>query len=529
MMPANYAKHVSTRRTPQTESIPGKTQIKNRAGGFVFQIDNWSRLERFLVLGNDGGTYYASEREMSQENAQCVVDCANEDPGRTIETIASLSESGRAPKNDPAIFALALLAAHEKVEVRNAALKELERVCRIGTHLFQFVEAVQNFRGWGRGLRRAVGSWYTNKLPDKLAYQVTKYQQRNGWSHRDLLRLSHPSTPNETLTEVIKYAAGKEMNGSPVKLLEGVEAVKRAETEKQVVALINEFGLVREHIPTKWLNSVAVWDSMLTNMPMTAMVRNLGKMTSIGLLKPMSQAAMQVVAKMQDTETVKRSRIHPLAVLTALKIYSQGRGMKGSLSWSPVTSIVESLDDLFYTAFGNVEPANKRTLIGLDVSGSMGWGNIAGSPLVPSEAAAAMAMVTCRSEPFFQLMAFANTFKDVTFGKRSRLDDVINKTACMTFGATDCSLPMLYAKEHNIDVDTFMVITDNETWTGQVQPCQALQEYRQRTGIPAKLVVVGMTATDYSIADPNDAGMLDCVGMDLATPNIIADFSRGGI
>src|SRR5438445_12992 len=77
-------------------------------------------------------------------------------------------------------------------DTRSAALAALPRVCRTGTHLFRFAEDVKAFRGWGRGLRRAVGDWYAGKEPGELAYQLTKYQRRNGWSHRDLLRLTHP-------------------------------------------------------------------------------------------------------------------------------------------------------------------------------------------------------------------------------------------------------------------------------------------------------------------------------------------------
>ena len=47
--------------------------------------------------------------------------------------------------------------------------------------------------------------------------------------------------------------------------------------------------------------------------------------------------------------------------------------------------------------------------------------------------------------------------------------------------------------------------------------------------IDAKLVVVGMTATQFSIADPADPGMLDVVGFDAAAPEIISQFVRGTI
>jgi len=85
---------------------------------------------------------------------------------------------------------------------------------------------------------------------------------------------------------------------------------------------------------------------------------------------------------------------------------------------------------------------------------------------------------------------------------------------------------MLWAQEQNWAVDTFIVYTDNETWAGRIHPCQALVEYRRHSGIAAKLIVVGMTATEFSIADPKDAGMLDVVGFDTAAPGIIAEFSK---
>ena len=65
-------------------------------------------------------------------------------------------------------------------------------------------------------------------------------------------------------------------------------------------------------------------------------------------------------------------------------------------------------------------------------------------------------------------------------------------------------------------------------WCGcgaKVHPKEALNQYRERTGIPAKLIVVGMVSNGFSIADPNDGGMLDVVGFDTAVPQIMADFA----
>src|SRR5262245_41671218 len=117
---ANYLKHFSLRETPQSEPLPGT--VKNAAGGYAFPVDDWTRLDRFLILGSEGGSYYASERKLTRENAEGVIRCIAEDGARAVGRIAEVSHSGRAPKNDPAIFALALAASVGDDAARGAAM-----------------------------------------------------------------------------------------------------------------------------------------------------------------------------------------------------------------------------------------------------------------------------------------------------------------------------------------------------------------------------------------------------------------------
>jgi 60 kDa SS-A/Ro ribonucleoprotein len=135
--------------------------------------------------------------------------------------------------------------------------------------------------------------------------------------------------------------------------------------------------------------------------------------------------------------------------------------------------------------------------------------------------------VTAATEPQHVILGFQEKLVPLPISPRMRLDDAIKVTQGLPFGATDCAQPMLWALEQKAEVDVFMVLTDNETWAGQIHPAQALQRYRERTGIPAKLVVVGMTSSGFTIADPDDAGMLDIVGFDSAAPEVIASFARG--
>ena len=58
---------VNKRHTPQSQPIPGKTMVANSAGGYSFPVDQWERLNRFLILGSEGGSYYASQQALTVE------------------------------------------------------------------------------------------------------------------------------------------------------------------------------------------------------------------------------------------------------------------------------------------------------------------------------------------------------------------------------------------------------------------------------------------------------------------------------
>jgi len=541
-----YTKHFSTKSTPQHEPMHATNQIENSAGGYVWGLDDWDRLERFLVLGCDGGTYYVGERQLTRDNAQVVARCIAADGLKTIDRIVAISDTGRAPKNDPAIFSLAMAAKLGDEPTRRAAYAALPRVCRIGTHLMHFAEYAQGFGGWGRGMRKAVGAWFNGKRADELAFQLAKYQARDGWSNRDLLRLAHPRAATPSHDRLYAWAVKGELpadaaSDPALALLVAIDELHKKGDPLAGTALIRDKRIPRECVPTEMLRLPEVWDALLESMPMTAMIRNLATMTRVGLATSGSTATKLIIERITDRDRLSKARVHPIAVLAALVTYKSGHGGRGGGTWNPVGKIVDALDRAFYTSFGLVEPAGKRLLLALDVSGSMGAGMVGGvQNLTPRVASAAMALITAATERDHTFIGFtagaagyggkwgggSSGVTTLPISPRQRLDDVVADVAKLPMGGTDCALPMLWAQENRIDVDTFVVYTDNETWAGDVHPAQALRAYRQARGIPAKLVVVGMTSTGFSIADPADAGMLDVVGFDTSTPPVIADFAR---
>jgi len=198
----SYLTRIVGRPAGQREQLH-PDQVADSEGGYVFPVDRWTRLRHFLILGSEGGSFYAGEHDLTAESTAALDECIALDGDRVVGEIVAISEAVRAAKNDPAVYALVRCAAAEDPATRRAALAALSRVCRTSTHLFAFIAFATAWRGWGRALRRAVGAWYAGRPVDRMAYQAVKYRNREGMTHRDVLRLAHPgaavSAGNPTL------------------------------------------------------------------------------------------------------------------------------------------------------------------------------------------------------------------------------------------------------------------------------------------------------------------------------------------
>ncbi len=522
-----------------------KEMVKNNAGGPTFELDRWKRLERVLILGTEGSTFYTSAHDLTKEAIDVIDECIDENGVRLVHTVAAVSQAGRAPKNSYAIFAIARASKLGDLETRQAANKAMKKVCRTGTHLFEWVSLIKLMGGFSRGSRRALQDWYNQKNARDVGYQVLKYRQRQthgqSWTHRDVLRCAHPRAASDEHGVIFDWVCrgwpgvGQlEHPNEALKQIWAFERLKEATTHKQVASLIRQHALPRECVDGKWFSgdgARVVWEALLERMPIMAMTRNLANMTRAGVFKRRKNVVF-VVRALTNSKRIGASRIHPIHFLAALMTYKSGTSVRGSNTWTPVRDLSDALEKAFYLAFDSIEDTGKRFNVAVDVSGSMTWGTLMGVPgLTPREGAAVMAMAVARTQKKHKLKAFSHQLTGLPVTANDKLAQVIKKTSSIPMGATDCSLPILKALEAKERYDVFVVLTDNETWYGSrthgKTPHEALAEYRRKMRINAKLIVVGMTATKFSIADPNDPGMLDVVGFDSAAPRIMMDFVEG--
>jgi len=528
----SYAKHVQAKKTAQRAPIPGREREMEQmaSGGYAFSMDPFAQLKRFLILGSEGGSFYVSEQKLTADNAKCVVAAMALDMNRAVDTIIDVSKRGLAPKNKPALFALALAFAHANVDQRPIARRGLYAVARTASDFQFFVNEVNQLRGWGRGLKHAIGDWFQNLTADDLAYQAFKYQAREGWSLADVLRKSHPKFEHEVAAKnaIAHWLLKKELvEGAPARLVAAHECLHAADAAA-AVRLIVDHNLPREVVPTALLNDKDVWRALLQRMPLHACIRNLGKMTRVGALEN-DRTSKDLITSKLTGDNLRKSRMHPLGILAASVVYEAGRGVKGSLTWAPLRWLIEALENAYHDAFDNVEPSGKRILYGIDISGSMAGGRVNGMDFVTAaQVAASLALAGIKREEFYDVVGFATSIHRYSITRNSRLNDVIRSWPGIGEG-TDCSVPIRWAQSTRTPFDAIVLVTDGESWAGDRHVSQAIKEYRNSVGIDTKLVIAYTSAQTATLADPSDKSSLDIAGFDASMPALITNFVKGEV
>ncbi len=532
--------------TPQSQPIPGRESdmVANNAGGFGFVLDDWERLNRFLILGSCDGTYYVGESQLTAQNAEVVIRCIKMDGPRVVRAAYDINISNRAPKTDQQLFALALAVKHGDAETKAAVEAALPSMLRTGTHVLHFAAILDSLCGWSRAKRRMIANWFTGRDADALAYQVLKYRQRDGWAMRDLLRVAHPAAPDAGHAAIYDWICGRPSQTTVLpNILAAYQRMMATEehSPSQKAMWGIKDGLPREALPTEALADPLVWAALLPQTPPHALLRNLGVATANGTIATGSPAASAVAARLLDRDAMKRARVHPFAVLLATLIYREGHGIRGSKTWTPVAEILSALEDAYDAAFDAVVPTGKRILIGVDISGSMSASCI-GTPIPASTAAAAMAVTLARIEPGATVVQFDTAVQRIVpITRRTGIagleatngggTDVgapvrwaLGESAVLRRGFGRTFTPVVQMDASRQDFDAFVILTDNETWAGRAHASELLARYRREVNPKAKLICCAMAASHASVVDPQDPLSLGCCGLDASLPAIVSDF-----
>lgn len=545
---------VSLIQTPQSQPFPGKVQVKNAAGGYVFEKDPWVKVEDFLILGTTGGTFYTPEAKLTDMNVKFLGEALDADPARFVRLVKDISVSrpSRAVKPDPCLFALAL--ADSRPEARPYVKAVFAESARTTDHLSKYFGYGKNL--WGkpskaghgtspvmnRSRRTMLASWFNDGDIHDVAFRALKARQRKTpageqMELRDIIRIAHVAGRTPEHRALVGWLAGKVSDADAAAVLPDVDnflTAQAAVTEAEAVRLITERRIPWEFIPAE-LRKAKVWDALIDTVGMTALIRNLALMTRLGTIAPFSSANDRVVARLVNGDALVKARVHPMDLYLATQVYMSGASQpdpkRAAQTWQPVGVISDALGDAYELSFGAVQPSGKRMLVTVDSSGSMsgGWGGIqsGGSQLKgsPYEIANHMAAMTARIEGANAHFIDADTSVHASkITPKTSFREIAGWTP--SGGGTNMGVPFSWAREQKLKVDGFVIYTDNETWAGRSHPAQELDWYRREVNPDARVVIASMTATGYQIADPGDEAVLAVAGVDASLPKVISGFIR---
>ena len=347
-------------------------QVPNNAGGFVWQISDQEQVLRYLVIGSEGGNFYQTPQQVSSQCASCVLRMTRTPANFKwlVDTIRQVSIEGRAAKQESTLLALATAIVFAPTPTaKSQALAIVNDCVRILTHMYMLMGYIKLFSkaghpnlaaaaaaaststaapvtgsGIGRGIRRVFGEYFYSRTGIEIANLVTKYQNREGWTIKDVLTLIHidpkkmkddggrlaienvfgryvapplvapqphdSATPQPHASPLSIEETTPSMRDATAALLNAIKEIhdivlraqapntttSQAELDR-IVHLINQVGLCREQLPSQLFKHRKIWEALLLSkgangkgkgMPLTALIRNLGKLstTEIGIITP---------------------------------------------------------------------------------------------------------------------------------------------------------------------------------------------------------------------------------------------------
>ncbi|MBW4559675.1 MAG: TROVE domain-containing protein [Mojavia pulchra JT2-VF2] len=520
--------------TPQTQPIPGREaeMIQGRSGGYMFDAGIWKMLRRCLLIGTAKSTYYAGKQELTEDFVAIIKQAVAENPGRVAEEIMYASD-GRAINNSAPILALVLLSMGEAPEAKKAFAEIFPQVVRTGSHFYEWLNYTKSLRGFGKVVREVGKTWLSREDVKGLAYQLLKYQQRQGFSHRDALRLFHVKPPTETHRELFEWVVKgwedlpADIPSEALAQIWWYEWLKRNPT--QTHEAIAQGRLTHEMAAPVGKMDKQAWQLLFQEMPISAMLRNLGSLTELGVLRTDESAnVLRVEAVLNNKEHLRKGRIHPIDVLKALKTYQSGGKLgRSQKTWQPVPRIVDILEKALELSFDVVQPTGKVFMHAVDVSGSMSWGVVDSVGLSCCEIATTMALVTAKAERNYMIRGFATEFRELGITAKDTFSSAVAKASNQNFGGTDASVAYDWMIKNNFKADVVCFWTDNESWAGSKHPSQALTQYRKKVNPDVKAVYVTLAPYQITLVDPQDQLSWDLAGFDPGTPRIIQMLAIG--
>src|SRR5262249_24976383 len=257
---------------------------------------------------------------------------------------------------------------------RQAVKAAFAQVVRTTDHLATFFGYWKNLSGKptahgtapviGRAMRAAFASWFNAEDVHDVAFPALKARQRatpagEPLALRDVIRIAHVTGRSDAHRTLIGWLAGQVSDAEARSTLRDVDDFLTAQavtSPAEAVAVIRDRRVPWEFLPSAVLADATVWAELTGTVGLTALIRNLARMTRLGALGPdFSPVVQRVVGRLTSQDALGKARLHPMDLYLALKVYGSGvsrpSGRGPAQTWQPVPAISDALEVAYDLSF----------------------------------------------------------------------------------------------------------------------------------------------------------------------------------
>lgn len=480
----------------------------NRAGAPAHLRSLQEQVVQVLTLGTLTDSFYASAKELTDEAVEVCLKARHECPHFLARALVYARESGYV-KTAP-VLGLAILSGG------NAVAKQLftavfGRVVRTPDDLRRFVGYCRESRGrkgFGGVARESVASWF-GTLSE---YHTVKYgsARSDGYTLRDIARLSHPKPANAAASERISWllrgsdGLGSDVAANPA--IRAFETLKRTTDSEAQAALVRQGGLPYEAVvPALGPKNDAAWVALLHNAPYGNLLASLVAFGRRGIWADQGNVRY-AVERLTDDRARAKARVSPHQLWQALERIRQ----ESSVADAIVSAVAEALE----RSVGDGEPLPGKVAIGVDVSGSMACPISGGSTRCVDVASIfAVALARRAAEPVllpFDTDVYASEGAGILALPFAR---AATELASFGGGGTSLGAPVELLLKRKERVDWFVGATDNEDWAyGESYRSgrsflSAWRVYRQHVNPNARAMLLTLAADRGVVAPAGEPGV----------------------
>ena len=509
---------------------------ENPEGAPSFRRSLQEQVLAVLSTGTFADTFYASGEQLAKEAVEVITKARQNCPEFLARALVWAREEGMM-KTLP-VTGLVILSAGGG-RTRDLFEQIFSRVVKTPDDLRSFVSIAASGVIPGRkGLGGLTVEPVRKFLANMSEYHALKYGSANSkdMTLKDIVCMAHPKPATPEAAERLGWLVrGKRsLGGNPAlnSRIRAFEALKRADSESEAVALIREGGLPYEVVvPSLKQMTPAIWSELLKQAPYMNLLRSLETFTRHEVFKQEGNVEY-AVSRLTDPEAIRRSRVLPFRFFSAWQVYSANPEKD--------VRIADALREALNLSFANMPSLGNRTVaIGTDVSGSMSMGTISekSSTRYIDIAGIFTGALLKRIEGRAISLPFDGAVHtDHTLSSRDDIMVTTEKLVEYQGSTTAVGAPIQHLLDRKIKTDVFIGITDNVDWDyGQEDDFASdsflnlWRRYKKEIAPEAQAFLVTIAPYREAVAPSGEAGVHFIYGWSDRVINYIALRLNSGV